>query len=77
MEATSTEVFYGEETAVHKCDYCGAEEGKERIIGNYNVSLFTVFVRGSVKRACQSCSRKHGDIRPLFIRKYLSTETQR
>ncbi len=44
---------------VQHCEFCYAEDGKERLIGNYIVHLKSVEVDGEHKLACQSCTRKY------------------
>ena len=46
-----------------RCDYCNAQEGKKRIIGQFIVRLRPVEVFGTQKLACQSCFRKEEKIK--------------
>lgn len=43
----------------NKCDFCHAEEGNPRPVGNYIVELQTIEVAGEEKQVCQSCIHKH------------------
>ena len=52
--------------SIRRCDFCGSKEGEVRKIGNYLVSLIPVSVSGSIKQACQGCSRKHWEIKDYF-----------
>ena len=46
-----------------RCDYCNAQEGKKRLIGQFIVRLRTVEVFGTQKLACQTCFRKEEEIK--------------
>jgi|GEM_PF-4186377 len=71
VACTETGMHTSEQEAqdIKKCDYCGAEEGKPRMVGDFIVSLVTVSVKGKTKKACQSCCRKHPALRRLYFRK--------
>lgn len=53
---------HNQKSELNRCDFCHAEEGKPRIVGQFIVSLRTVDVFGSKKLACQSCARKNEEI---------------
>ncbi|MEO1023826.1 MAG: hypothetical protein AAFW89_14880 [Bacteroidota bacterium] len=53
--------------AAKTCDFCNAEEGKVRHIGEYVVKLTPVQVRNKEKLACQSCLYKSSRIRTATI----------